>query len=128
MTAAAVAVALCGPSSIWAGENDWQVVRIVSEEYRFTPSKILLDTRQPIRIEITNHGHEQHEFRSSLFRDQLIDVETDAAVVRSKDLVSIIIEENHTAVIKIIAPPAGRFDFECRIPSHHGMDGTIEVR
>lgn len=108
--------------------DDWQVVRIVADEYRFVPAAITVAAGRPLRVEIDNRGSEQHEFRSRLLRDHPADVELPGGMVRGRGLESLVVEERRTAVIKILAPVAGRYDFECRIPSHHGMDGVIQIR
>lgn len=108
--------------------GDWQVVRVVADEYRFTPSHVTAVAGLPLRIEIENRGSEQHEFRSRLLREHLADVELAGGTVRGRGVESVVVEERRTAVIKILAPAAGQYDFECRIPSHHGMDGVIVIR
>jgi len=37
------------------------------------------------------------------------------------------VDNGSTATIKWLSPEPGTYIFECRIPSHHGMDGAIIV-
>jgi uncharacterized cupredoxin-like copper-binding protein len=108
-------------------QESWQTVRIEADEYRFVPNRIQLSAGKPVMIEIRNTGNEQHEFRSRLFRQTMIEVEGSGLTVKGSGIHSILIEKSTTATIKWLSPAAGSYDFECRIPSHHGMDGTIVV-
>lgn len=129
LSAAFVAFTLISPRGLGAADqSDWQDVQIVATEYRFVPETVVLSSAKPIRIEIVNRGNEQHEFRSNILTGGLFDVELGDGVVRGRDIHSVIVHDKRSAVIKIIQPKPGRYDFECRIPSHHGMDGVIEIR
>jgi len=105
----------------------WQTVRIEADEYRFVPNRIKLAAGKPVKIEIYNSGNEQHEFRSRLLEGHLIEVEGQGVGVRGIGIQSIMIEKGATATIQWLSPTPDTYEFECRIPSHHGMDGTIVV-
>jgi len=114
------------PGSIHA-QRDWQTVEIKAEEYTFAPRRIQVKANRPLELVIENEGHEPHQFRSALFKDRMIEVEIDENVVRGRNIEVVDIAAGKTARIKLLSPPAGQFDFQCRIPSHHGMDGMILI-
>jgi uncharacterized cupredoxin-like copper-binding protein len=114
------------PGTIHA-QTDWQTVEIKAEEYRFTPRRIQVKANRPLELVIENEGHEPHQFRSALFKDRMIEVEIDENTVRGRNIEVVDIAPGKTARIKLLSPPAGAFDFQCRIPSHHGMDGIILI-
>jgi uncharacterized cupredoxin-like copper-binding protein len=58
----------------------------------------------------------------------MIEVEIDENVVRGRNIEVVDIAAGKTARIKLLSPPEGEFDFQCRIPSHHGMDGIIRIQ
>jgi len=125
LAASAVAVSI-GPGMILA-QSEWQTVEIKAEEYSFTPRRIQAKANRPLELVVENEGHEPHQFRSELFKDQMIDVEIDQTTVRGRNIEVVDVAPGKTARIKILSPPAGEFDFQCRIPSHHGMDGMILI-
>jgi uncharacterized cupredoxin-like copper-binding protein len=125
LAASAVGVSI-GPGTVLA-QTEWQTVEIKAEEYSFTPRRIQAKANRPLELVIENKGHEPHQFRSELFKDQMIDVEIDQTTVRGRNIEVVDVAPGQTARIKILSPPAGEFDFQCRIPSHHGMDGMILI-
>lgn len=110
-----------------SAHESWQTVEIKADEYRFVPNSIKLAASKPVRIEIHNSGNEQHEFRSRLLESHFMEVEGQGVAVRGSGIQSILIEKGTTATIRWLSPEPGTYEFECRIPSHHGMDGTILV-
>jgi uncharacterized cupredoxin-like copper-binding protein len=115
-----------GPGFIHA-QTELQTVEIKAEEYRFTPRRIQVKANRPLELVIENEGHEPHQFRSALFKDRMIEVEIDENVVRGRNIEVVDITPGKTVRIKLLSPPEGEFDFQCRIPSHHGMDGMILI-
>lgn len=108
-------------------QEPWQTVRIEADEYRFVPNHIKLTTGKPVVIEIHNSGNEQHEFRSRFLEGSPIEIEGPGITVKGAGIHSILIEKDATVTLKWLSPTLGIYEFECRIPSHHGMDGTIIV-
>jgi len=109
-------------------EDSWQKIEIRADEYSFTPNHIRATAGRPLEFIVVNSGHEPHQFRSSLFKDQTITVEVGENTVHGKGIDIVEIAPGATARIKLLSPPAGEYDFQCRIPSHHGMDGVIQIR
>jgi uncharacterized cupredoxin-like copper-binding protein len=114
------------PVATWA-QDPWRTVRIEMDEYRFEPAEIKLRAGQPVVIELHNKGNEDHEFRSRLFHGPLINVEGGGVTVSGTGIQSVLVDNGATAAIKWLSPEPGTYIFECRIPSHHGMDGVIVV-
>lgn len=108
-----------------SSDDAWQKVRVKAMEYQFTPNRIEIEAHRPLWIEIKNLGKEPHRFKSSLFRNLMIEIEVGESSVRGRNIEWVDVEPQGTAIIKILDPPAGEFDFQCRIPSHHGMDGIL---
>jgi len=115
-----------GPGFIHA-QTEWQTIEIMADEYSFSPKRIEAKANRPLELVIENEGHEPHQFRSALFKDQMVEVEIDENTVRGRNLEVVDIAPGKKARIKLLSPPAGQFDFQCRIPSHHGMDGMILI-
>jgi uncharacterized cupredoxin-like copper-binding protein len=110
-----------------SAQEPWQSVEIKADEYSFTPNRIQVKADRPLELVVVNEGHEPHQFRSSLFKDQTVEVWTGETIVRGKGIEIIDIAAGATVRIKLLSPPPGQFDFQCRIPSHHGMDGIIRI-
>lgn len=107
--------------------TDWQTVEIKADEYSFTPNRIQAKAHRPLELVVINEGHEPHQFRSSLFKNQMIEVHIGENIVRGRGIEIVDIASGATARIKLLSPPPGQFDFQCRIPSHHGMDGIMLI-
>jgi len=125
VTGSAIGISFA-PSSIDA-QTDWQTIEIKAEEYSFSPRRIQVKANRPLELVIKNEGHEPHQFRSALFKDRMIEVEINENVVRGRNIEVVDIAAGKMARIKLLSPPEGEFDFQCRIPSHHGMDGMILI-
>lgn len=108
-------------------QETWQTVEIKADEYSFTPNRIRVKAHRPLELVIVNEGHEPHQFRSALFKSQMIEVAIGENVVRGQGIEIVDIAAGTTVRIKLPSPPPGPFDFQCRIPSHHGMDGMILI-
>ena len=94
-----------------------QTVRIVAEDFRFTPAEVRVSAEGPIRLSIVNEGREPHEFKSALLAHQTV-----ASGTRS----SLPVQPNHTAETVIRTIP-GVYLYYCAIRGHAGMSGTIIV-
>ncbi|MBI3810586.1 MAG: cupredoxin domain-containing protein [Nitrospirae bacterium] len=108
-------------------QTEWQTFEIKADEYSFTPNRIQAKADRPLELVVINEGHEPHQFRSSLFKNQMIEVQIGENVVRGRGIEVVDIAAGATARIRLLSPPPGQFDFQCRIPSHHGMDGMLLI-
>lgn len=95
-----------------------QTVRIVAEDFRFTPAEVRLSAERPIRLIIINEGREAHEFKSPLLAHQ--------TSTTNGSVDSLPVLPNHTAETVIRTIP-GVYLFYCAIRGHAGMSGTIVV-
>jgi uncharacterized cupredoxin-like copper-binding protein len=128
MATAASAVGFSiGPGTVLA-QTQWQTVEIKADEYSFTPRQIQAKANRPLELVIENEGHEPHQFRSELLKDQMVEVEIGQNTVRGRSIEVVEVAPGKAVRIKLLSPPAGEFDFQCRIPSHHGMDGIIRIQ
>ena len=109
-------------------QSTWQTVEMIADEYRFVPNRIQVKANKPLELVIRNKGNEPHRFQSSLFRDQMLEVVINESVVRGPNIERVDIIPGGEVRIKILSAPAGEFDFQCRIPSHHGMDGILIIQ
>src|SRR5687767_8212072 len=61
-----MAVVLFLIASMSGCESREQTVRIVAEDFRFTPSEVHVSSAYPIRLLVVNGGRERHEFKTAL--------------------------------------------------------------
>lgn len=101
-----------------ACDSSEQTVRIVAQDFLFTPAEVHVSAERPIRLRIVNEGREPHEFKSSLLAHQ--------TGVRSGPISSLPVHPNQTAEAVIRTIP-GVYIFYCAIRGHAGMNGTIIV-
>ena len=108
-------------------QEGWNRVEIRANEYLFAPKEVRAKAGRPLALVIINEGHEPHQFRSDLFKDRMTEVEIAETVVRGRGIEVVDVAPGGRATIKVLSPPAGEFDYQCRIPSHHGMDGILII-
>lgn len=113
---------------VYGEPSDWDVRTIRADEYRFVPDRITAKAGRPLSLVVENRGHEPHEFRSTLFKGVVVVVQIGESSIRAMDIQLVDVAPGTSAAIKILDPPAGEFDFLCRIPSHHGMDGVLIIQ
>jgi plastocyanin len=101
-----------------ACDSSEQTVRIVAQDFVFTPAEVRVSALRPIRLTIVNEGREPHEFKSALLAHQ--------TEVRSGASSSLPVLPNHTAEAVIRTIP-GVYLFYCAMRGHAGMSGTIIV-
>ena len=65
-----MAVVLFLIASMSGCESREQTVRIVAEDFRFTPSEVHVSSAYPIRLLVVNEGRERHEFKTALLAHQ----------------------------------------------------------
>ena len=124
---AAVLVFVLALSLESSAQEIWQTVEIKADEYSFVPNRIRVKAHRPLELVVSNGGHEPHQFRSSFFKNQTIEVWVGETVIRGRGIEIVDIASGAIVKIKILSPPPGEYDFQCRIPSHHGMDGIITI-
>jgi plastocyanin len=105
-------------SSMTGCDSAEQTVRIVAEDFRFTPAEVRLSAGYPIRLIVVNQGRESHEFKSSLLARQV------QKATGASDSLPVL--PNQKAEILIRTVP-GVYIFYCAVRGHAGMSGTIIV-
>ena len=99
-------------------ESREQTVRIVAEDFRFTPSEVHLSSAYPIRLLVVNEGRERHEFKTALLAHQ---IGMSPGPSRSLPV------PPNQKVEALIRPVPGVYLFYCARRGHAGMSGTIIV-
>lgn len=103
---------------VMACDSPEQTVRIVAQDFLFTPAEVHVSAERPIRLKIVNEGREPHEFKSPLLAHQI--------GVASGTPSSFPVRPNQT-VETVIRTIPGVYLFYCAIRGHAGMSGTIIV-
>jgi uncharacterized cupredoxin-like copper-binding protein len=98
-------------------DSSEQTVRIVAEDFRFTPVEVHVSAGRPIRLRIVNRGREPHEFKSPLLTQH-----TGPTGASS----SLRVLPNQAAETVVRTVP-GVYLFSCGIRGHTGMSGMIIV-
>ena len=103
---------------VMAFDSPEQTVRIVAQDFLFTPAEVHVSADRPLRLKIVNEGREPHEFKSLLLAHQI--------GVAGGTSSSFPVRPNQTAETVIRTTP-GLYLFYCAIRGHAGMSGTIIV-
>ena len=101
-----------------ACDSSEQTVRIVAQDFLFTPAEVHVSAERPIHLSIVNEGREPHEFKSVLLAHQI--------EPRGGATGSLPVLPNQTAEAVIRTIP-GIYIFYCAMRGHTGMSGTIIV-
>jgi len=88
-------------------------LRVIMEEYRFTPASFALRSGDVVRLEIHNQGTVTHQFRSRIFRGVDVFVRTPGFDTRSERMEVIYVRPAGTAVIEFIRRTPGEYDYWC---------------
>jgi plastocyanin len=112
-----MAVVLFLIASMSGCESKEQTVRIVAEDFRFTPSEVHVSSAYPIRLLVVNEGRERHEFKTALLAHP---------IGMSPGPSSLPVPPNQK-VQALVRPISGVYLFYCARRGHAGMSGTIIV-
>lgn len=99
-------------------ESREQTVRIVAEDFRFTPAEVHVSSEYPVRLLIVNEGRERHEFKTALLAHQIGKSPGPSS--------SLPVRPNQKAEVLVRTIP-GVYVFYCAMRGHAGMNGTIIV-
>ena len=103
---------------VMACDSTEQTVRIVAQDFLFTPAEVHVSAERPLRLKVVNEGRESHEFKSPLLAHQI--------GVAGGTSSSFPVRPNQT-VETVIRTIPGVYLFYCAIRGHAGMSGTIIV-
>jgi plastocyanin len=95
-----------------------QTIQIIAEDFHFTPSKLQLSAKRPIRLRIANQGRERHVFKSPLLTHHI------GESAGTSSSLPVFPNQKVETVIRTIP---GVYIFYCAIHGHAGMSGTIIV-
>ncbi len=90
-----------------------RVVRIVMDEYSFTPSTVQLKAGETIRLELVNAGTVQHQFRSTIFRGVNVYVRTPGFDTRAERMEVIYIRPRVLVTLEFSRKTPGEYEFWC---------------
>ena len=105
-------------SALSGCESREQSVRIVAEDFRFTPTEVHVSSGYPIRLLVVNEGRERHEFKTALLAHQI--------GMSPRPSSSLPVPPNQK-VEAPVRPVPGLYLFYCARRGHAGMSGTIVV-
>ena len=105
-------------SALSGCESRKQSVRIVAEDFRFTPTEVHVSSGYPIRLLVVNEGRERHEFKSALLTHQI--------GMSHEPSGSLPVPPNQKTEALVRSAP-GVYVFSCAMRGHAGMSGTIIV-
>ena len=103
----------------------------MSDDMRFTPSRIAVKRNETVRFIVTNNGKVKHEMVLGTLRE----LKEHAALMRKfpgmehEDPNAVDVKPGETGTIVWQFTRAGHFDFACLVPGHFeaGMRGQISV-
>ena len=99
-------------------ESKEQVVRIVAEDFRFTPAELHVSAEHPIRLLVVNEGREPHELKTVLLAHQT------GMSQRPSSSLPVLPNQKAEALVRTVP---GVYVFYCAMRGHAGMSGTIIV-
>jgi uncharacterized cupredoxin-like copper-binding protein len=99
-------------------ESREQTVRIVAEDFRFTPTEVHVSSAYPLRLLVVNEGRERHEFKTALLAHQ---------IGMSPGPSSSLPLPPNQKVEALVRPIPGVYLLYCARRGHAGMSGTIIV-
>ena len=102
-------------------------VTITAEDFRFTPTQVVVPADRPLTLVIRNQGRERHVFHSPrLFGEGTISLITSpTGTERPAD--TFILEPRNTITVSMELS-SGTYPFRCWMKGHVGKEGTIIVQ
>ncbi len=111
-----------------------QQVRLVTEEYRFTPNTVSLTVGQPVEITLADSGKLAHDLKSDIPVSNLAyqRAANDADEQRANSqngTMDVDVNSGSTSQITFVPTRPGTYQFFCDVPGHKGagMVGTFVV-
>ena len=102
-------------------------MRIVIDDFRFSPARVDVQAGQPVRLVVRNQGRETHRFQSPLLAQPRINVVSEAGEPASSlDHGFPLAPGQRLELVMTLQP--GVYHFRCPIKGHRGMQGMIVVQ
>ena len=112
--------------SVGACASEYQEVKIVVDDFRFSPTRVDVRAGQSVHLVVRNQGRETHRFQSPLFAQPRVEVVSDAGEPASSLDHGFPLAPGQRLELMLTMPP-GVYHFRCPIKGHHGMRGMIVV-
>ena len=102
-------------------------MKIVVDDFRFSPARVDVQAGQPVRLVVRNQGREIHRFHSTLFAHPRVDVVSDTGRQADAFEHGVPLAPGQRLELVLTLPP-GVYHFRCPIKGHRGMRGMIVVQ
>ena len=110
-----------------ACSSEYQEVKIVVEDFRFSPARVAVKAEQPVHLVVRSQSRELHRFQSALLsRPQVHVVWNDDEKPESLDRGFPLAPGERVELFLTMTP--GVYHFRCPIKGHGGMKGMIVVQ
>ncbi len=110
-----------------ACSSEYQEVRIVIDDFRFSPARVDVQAGQPVRLMVRNQGWETHRFQSPLFAQPRVEVVADSGRQINSLENGVPLAAGQRLELVMTLPP-GVYHYRCPIKGHRGMTGMIVVQ
>ena len=122
----AVKLLLIVALALGACSSEYQEVRIVVDDFRFSPERVDVQAGQPMRLVVRNQGRETHRFQSSLVAQPRVEVVSDTGKQAGSLKQGVPLVPGQRLELVLTLPP-GVYHFRCSVKGHRGMQGMIVV-
>ena len=112
--------------SLGACASEYQEVKIVVDDFRFSPTRVDVRAGQSVHLVVRNQGRETHRFHSTLFAHPRLEVVSDTGPQAASLEQGVPLAPGQRLELVLTLPP-GVYHFRCPIKGHHGMRGMIVV-
>ena len=110
-----------------ACSSEYQEVRIVVDDFRFSPTRIDVPAGQSLHLVVRNQGRETHRFQSNLVAGPRVEIAPDTGEPAGSLQSEVSLAPGQHLELTLTLP-AGVYHFRCPIKGHRGMQGTIVVQ
>ncbi|GGF20076.1 hypothetical protein GCM10011611_27620 [Aliidongia dinghuensis] len=117
-----------GPQATAASDVDWsraQTIPVLMTDFAFSPAKLALQERTPVRLRLVNNGSGAHDFSAPAF----FAAAAYPAGGRAPDGGKVNLAKGETADLLLLPTTPGTYSLECTHFLHalFGMTGKIDV-
>ena len=112
--------------SLGACASEYQEVKIVVDDFRFSPTRVDVRAGQSVHLVVRNQGRETHRFHSTLLAHPRVDVVSDTGPQAASLEQGVPLAPGQRLELVLTLPP-GVYHFRCPIKGHRGMRGMIVV-
>ena len=113
--------------SLGACSSGYQEVKIVVDDFRFSPVRIDLQAGQSVHLVVRNQGRELHRFQSTLLSLPRVTVVSYDGRQPDPFEHGFSLAPGQRLELFLVIPP-GVYHFRCPVKGHRGMKGMIVVQ